>query len=170
MIILAIDPGITGALAFYDPAKKTLVVHDMPTLDGDVNPHSIAEYIRNASPNVAIIEQASPMPKEGVRSVWRFASAFTTVCVATKLQRVPLYLVPPAKWKRAMNLKGGKEGKEQARERAIDAFPGYADNFRLKKDHGRAEAVMLAVYASNLPSIRNCQHDLDLSASQPIIP
>lgn len=154
-MILAIDPGITGALAFYDLAKQTLIVHDMPILDGDVNPHSIAEYIRNASPAVAIIEQVSPMPREGVRSVWRFASAFTTVCVVTKLQYVPLFLVPPAKWKRAMHLKGGKEGKEQVRERVIDTFPRYQDYFTRKKDHGRAEAVMLAIYASTLPTIRN---------------
>jgi hypothetical protein len=159
MIICAIDPGITGALAFYDPAAKTLIVHDMPILDGDVNPHSIVEYIRNTNPTIAIIEQVAPMPKEGVRSVWRFASAFTTVCVVVKLQRIPLMMVSPSKWKRAMNLAGGKEGKEQARERVIDAFPEYAHHFSRKKDHGRAEAMLLAVYASQLPTLRNHHHE-----------
>jgi hypothetical protein len=54
-----------------------------------------------------------------------------------------------------MNLKGGKEGKEQARERAIELFPQCATSFNLKKHHGRAEAALLAVYASTLTVTRN---------------
>jgi hypothetical protein len=155
MIILAIDPGISGALAFYDTSTKDLDVMDMPVLDGDVNPHEIRAHILNFYPHIAIIEQVSPMPKEGVHSVWRFSAAFTTACVVMKIMNIPLILVPPTKWKRAMNLKGGKEGKEQARERAIETFPIFAGRFNLKKHHGRAEAAMLAVYASTLPTVRN---------------
>jgi hypothetical protein len=156
MIILAIDPGISGALAFYNSADASCIeVLDMPILNGDVNPHAMWSFILDRHPDVAIIEQVSPMPKEGVSSVWRFASAFTTAHVVVRLMNIPVVMVPPAKWKRSMNLKGGKEGKEQARKRAIEAFPSCAQNFHLKKHHGRAEAAMLAVYAATLPTIRN---------------
>jgi len=160
MIILAIDPGITGALAFYNTDYRAEVqVYDMPVLDGDVSPHGLKEHILNLYPHVAIIEHVSPMPKEGVRSVWRFSAAFTTACVVIKMMNVPLILVSPAKWKRAMNLKGGKEGKEQARERVIETFPACSRFFNLKKHHGRAEAALLALYASQLPTIRNHHHE-----------
>lgn len=159
MIILAIDPGISGALAFYNTEHvRYIEVFDMPILDGNVNPHEIMACIKhNKKPDVAIIEQVSPMPKEGVSSVWRFASAFTTAHVVVRMMNIPLIMVSPAKWKRAANLKGGKEGKEQARNRVIEMFPEHALSFNLKKHHGRAEAAMLAVYASTLPTVRNQQ-------------
>ena len=124
MIILAIDPGVSGAIAGYNTlVRDRIAVYDMPVLDGDVNPHILMRIFEDFLPDLAIIEQVAPMPKEGVRSVWRFAAAFTTACVAVKLANIPLIMAPSARWKRTMNLKGGKEGKEQARERAIDAFP-----------------------------------------------
>jgi len=151
MIILAIDPGITGALAFYDPSNPSRVaVFDMPVLDGDVNPHALRHHIQTFKPDAAIIEHVSPMPKEGVRSVWRFASAFTTACVVVKLEHIPLTLVTPSRWKKAMGLAGGKDGKEQARERAIDKFPLCAQHFNLKKHHGRGEAALLCLYADSI--------------------
>jgi len=174
MIILAIDPGITGALAFYNTAETRFIeVFDMPILNGNVNPHQLWAMILVRKPHIAIIEQVSPMPKEGVSSVWRFASAYTTAHTVVKLMDIPLFLVSPAKWKRAMNLKGGKEGKEQARERAIETFPSYAPSFSLKKHHGRAEASLLAVYASTLPTIKNHagpSDDPNLHPSLPVEP
>jgi hypothetical protein len=170
MIILAIDPGITGALAFYDTVSQDLDVVDMPILDGDVNPHDIRAYIVTFLPDIAIIEHVHPHPKEGVSSVWRFAAAFTTARVVVQMQNIPTMLVSPAKWKRAMGLKGGPEGKEQSRAKAINTFPIYAHRFSRKKDHGRAEASLLAIYASSLPTIRNYQNDPDLSPSQSIEP
>jgi hypothetical protein len=156
MIILAIDPGITGALAFYDTAHPDRVaVYDMPIVDGDVAPHAVWYRILESKPHVAIIEHVHPHPKEGVSSVWRFAAAYTTAHVVVQLLNIPIILVTPAKWKRYMNLKGGPEGKEQARRRVIESFPIFAERFSRKKDHGRAEAALLAVYAASLPTIKN---------------
>jgi hypothetical protein len=167
MIICAVDPGITGALALYNTDYPAEVqVHDMPVLDGDVSPHGLKEHILNLYPHVAIIEHVSPMPKEGVRSVWRFSAAFTTACVVMKMMNVPLILVTPAKWKRDMNVKGGPEGKEQCRRLAIERFPECANVFSRKKDHGRAEAAILAVYASTLPTVRNHYHEQQHSVSE----
>jgi hypothetical protein len=162
MIILAIDPGITGALAFYRHdhiLRPALEIHDMPIVDGDVNASDLYHVIRASAPSVAIIEHVHPHPKEGVSSVWRFSAAFTTARVVVQLLGIPCVLVSPAKWKRYMNLKGGPEGKEQARRRAIENFPNQAHLFSRKKDHGRAEASLLAVYAASLPTIRNYSHE-----------
>jgi hypothetical protein len=159
MIILAVDPGITGALAFYDTASQDLDVVDMPILDGDVNPHEIRAYLVTFLPDIAIIEHVHPHPNEGVSSVWRFAAAFTTARVVVQMQNIPTMLVSPAKWKRKMGLRGGALGKEQARRLVVETFPIYAHRFSRKKDHGRAEAALLAVYASGLPTLRNYSHE-----------
>jgi hypothetical protein len=170
MIILAIDPGITGALAFYDTVSQDLDVVDMPILDGDVNPHEIGAYIKTFLPGIAIIEHVHPHPNEGVSSVWRFAAAFTTARVAVQLLNIPMLLVSPAKWKRRLGIRGGALGKEEARRKAIETFPIFAHRFSRKKDHGRAEAALLAVYAASLSTIRNYQNDPDLPASQSVEP
>jgi hypothetical protein len=161
MIICAIDPGITGALAFYEPTTSGLgAVYDMPIVDGDVDPHTMTGIIKLRRPDVAVLEHVHPHPKEGVSSVWRFAAAFTTARVVVSLLHIPLLLVTPAKWKRTMNVKGGPEGKEQCRRLAIERFPGRAGDFSRKKDHGRAEAALLALYASQLQTLRNHHHEL----------
>jgi crossover junction endodeoxyribonuclease RuvC len=160
-IILGIDPGISGALAFCLDNRQIgcgvelLEVYDMPLLEGDVNPHAIQAMIRQHQPDVAMIERVHPHPKEGVSSVWRFAAAFATVCTAVALSRVSLTQVSPARWKRAMGVKGGSEGKEQCRRLAIEWLPDHQATFARKKDHGRAEAVLIAKYATTLNSLRN---------------
>ena len=149
MIILAIDPGITGALAFLDIEKPSRVaVFDMPTLDGDVNPHALRDQIQTFMPDHAVIERASSRPKQGIASAWRFSAAYTTACVVVRLMTIPLIVVTPTQWKKALKLPGGKDGKEQARELAIDMFPLCAQHFSRKMDHGRAEAALLAYYYS----------------------
>jgi len=155
-MILAIDPGVTGAIAFYDPEHpQRVAVYDMPILDGDVNPHVLVHHITCFKPDLAVVEHVAPMPKEGVRSVWRFASAFTVACTVVRLQHIPLMLVTPSRWKKAMELRGGDGGKEVSRQRAIDNFPLCASSFHLKKHHGRAEAALLGVYASRFTTKAN---------------
>ena len=161
MIILGIDPGISGALAFYlhDPIGKSglMEVYDMPILDGDINPLMVRHLLGVYKPNAALIEQASPHPKEGVKSVWRYAAAFATVCAVVALDEIPIARVSPAKWKKAMSVNGSKEGKEQSRRLAVELCPNLHERFARVKDHGRAEAALIAIYASRLTQIRN--HD-----------
>ena len=146
--ILAIDPGVSGALAFYyTDSPDRVSVYDMPLLGGDVNPRELSRLIRHNMPDFAILEHVSPMPKEGVSSVWRFATAYATARVTVMLLDIPLTLVRPNMWKKFMALDGGKEGKEQARVRAIETFPLCSPSFSRKKDHNRAEAALLAIYA-----------------------
>jgi hypothetical protein len=51
-------------------------------------------------------------------------------------------------WKKGMSVKGGPEGKEQCRAMALRMFPECASEFARKKDAGRAEAALLAVYVN----------------------
>ncbi len=147
--ILAIDPGISGAIAIYfTEAPDRVMVADMPLAGGNVNPHALRQMIQSYKPDFAIIERVTAHPKEGVSSVWRFATAYATAVTTVALCDIPYALVTPTSWKKFMVLGGGKEGKEQARVRAIATFPHNAVNFARKKDHNRAEASLLALYAA----------------------
>jgi len=153
--ILAIDPGISGAVAFYQREANYVEVYDMPLLDGDVDPHELVRLISGYKPDLAVIEKVHPHPKEGVSSVWRFAAAYTTARVCIMLCKVQCILVSPTMWKNRMGLKGGKDGKEQSRSHAVMTFPEQQGQFARKKDHNRAEAALLAVYAANTLIHRN---------------
>lgn len=55
--------------------------------------------------------------------------------------------VRPAQWKKSFSLQGGKTNKEAARLKALSLWPTLAaDNLKFKKDHNRAEALLLAEY------------------------
>lgn len=143
--ILAIDPGLTGALALYFPdAPERVSVYDMPVVDGEVNPAALAARIRQYAPTHAVIEQVGPMPRDGSKQAFRFGMAYGAARTAVAILEVPLTLVTPAAWKRAYRLAGGPDGKEQSRALALRLFPASADAFALVKHHGRAEAALLA--------------------------
>lgn len=146
--ILAIDPGITGALAVYRPSDHHLYVFDMPEINGKVDPHTLSRLIKQHSPTVAVIENVGPMPRDGVRQAWRFSAANTTACVVCALLELPTSFVSPAKWKSSYGVKGGPEGKDKCRALAIQIFPAVASLFERKKDAGRAEAALLAYLAA----------------------
>jgi hypothetical protein len=147
--IVAIDPGLTGAMAFYlTDFPDRVSVYDMPVVDGEINAAALRDKIRTYAPDLAIIEQVGPMPRDGVRQAWRFSAAYTTARVVVALLNIPVVMVTPATWKRAMKVAGGPAGKEECRARAIQMFPACAASFSRKRDQGRAEAALLARYAA----------------------
>jgi Holliday junction resolvasome RuvABC endonuclease subunit len=146
--ILAIDPGLTGALAFIVlPDTSRVAVYDMPVVNGEVNARELRDLIAKFKPDAAIIEQVGPMPRDGVRQAWRFSSAYTTANVVCFMMGIPTSRVTPATWKKDMKVKGGHAGKEQCRALALRMFPECAASFSRKKDQGRAEAALLAFHA-----------------------
>ena len=147
--ILAIDPGLTGALAIYrDEYPSGIIIADMPVVDGEINVHQLNLMLREDPIDIAYIERVGPMPRDGVRQAWRFSAAYTAARTVVSLIGIPTRLVAPTTWKKAMNMAGGPVGKEQCRGLAIELFPSCASAFARKKDQGRAEAALLAVYAS----------------------
>ena len=146
--ILAIDPGLTGAFALYDPAYPERVsVYDMPTVNGGVDVHEVRRMLTHYEPGRAYLEQVGPMPRDGVRQAWRFSGAYHAAKTVIELCLIPYVLIPPGTWKKALHLKGGMEGKGAGRAMAMRLFPHNAEMFTRVKDHGRADAALLAYYA-----------------------
>ena len=148
--IVAIDPGLTGAVAFYFPSSpERVAVDDMPVVNGEVDPHSLERRIRQLGPTMAMIERQGPQPRDGCRQAFGIGSAFATVKTVAALCHLPIHLVTPSVWKRHHGILGAADPKEAGRALAIRLFPASAESFSRKKDHGRSDAALLARFATD---------------------
>ncbi len=144
--VMGIDPGLSGAIAFLftrDPHR--VAVEDMPVVDGNVSAPILAQTIKKYAPSYAVIEHVNAMPKQGVSSTFNFGKAFGQVIGVGGALNIPLHFVTASKWKRRFALSADKE---EARALALRLFPACATSFARKKDHGRAEAALIAKYGA----------------------
>ena len=153
MIIIGIDPGISGAISIIEN-KKILEVYDMPTMiDGKKNKRQInsaqvtsifKERLNNNKEVVVVVEHVNAMPGQGVTSMFNFGQSFGVVkgiCAALSL---PIYFVRPAKWKKHFNLI--KTNKDASRTKVIEVYPEISNKLHRKKDSNRADAILIALY------------------------
>ena len=155
MLIIGIDPGITGSICFFEDGKIIDVV-EMPTMtDGKKNKkqvngsqifNEISERIRNLDKKEikVIIEQVSAMPGQGVTSMFNFGQSFGILKGICSAMQLPMYFVRPAKWKKYFNLINSE--KDASRTRAIEIFPYFSAELSRKKDSNKADAILIASF------------------------
>ena len=110
MLIIGIDPGISGSICFLEDGK-ILDVIEMPTMaEGKKNKrqvngsqifNEISRRINKASNQDirVVIEQVSAMPGQGVTSMFNFGQSFGTLKGICSAMQLPMYFIRPAKWK-----------------------------------------------------------------------
>ena len=154
MIFIGIDPGLNGAIAFFNLAKGHLSVVDMPVVEvlrggkkkREVSAQMLAQVIRLAErPCTAVFERVNAMPGQGVTSVFSFGRSSGIVEGVLAALAIPAHIITPQVWQKAASVRGGKDG---SRQRATELFPAYAGLFARKKDDGRADAACMAWYAA----------------------
>lgn len=153
MIIMGIDPGLSGAIAVYDTATGELMVEDMPTVEvtrngkakREISAQLLAEAIAAGYAKQAFLERVGAMPGQGVSSTFSFGRSVGMLEGVLAALDIPTTIVPPTTWQRKVNVRGGKDG---SRERAMQLFPKHASLFSRKKDDGRADAALIAYYGS----------------------
>lgn len=156
-ITLGIDPGATGAIAaladgaYYDVLDMPVTAGREENGRGHVDGGVLADWLREMSrrnPGAAfdaVIEQVGARPGQGVTSMFRFGEAYGTVRGALGALGIAFRVVSPNLWKPRMGLVG--PAKDSAREMAAHRFPAAATKLARKKDHGRAEALLIAKWA-----------------------
>ena len=149
MNVIAIDPGLNGAGAVSDESGDFIACFDLPTIGEGaqrrVDAANLADLIREHGPYAfAIVEQVGARPGQGVSSMFRFGQAYGTILGVIGALAIPVRHVSPAKWKKALGL--NSDG-ETSRARAIETWPAQAELFARKRDHSRAEAALLGLYA-----------------------
>lgn len=141
--IMGVDPGLYGAIAFYNPKfPKLIAVYDMPIVGKDINAAELFDIVDSFKPAAAVIESVHAMPKQGVSSSFNFGVSFGVIKGIVGAAKIPTHMVSPTKWKKYFSLPADKEA---SRALAIRNWPD-SPHFRRKKDHGRAEAALLSLY------------------------
>jgi crossover junction endodeoxyribonuclease RuvC len=155
MLVIGIDPGISGSICFFQDGKIIDVV-EMPTMtEGkknkkQVNGSQIFNEILFRIKKLdkkdvkVIIEQVSAMPGQGVTSMFNFGQSFGILKGICSAMQLPMYFVRPAKWKKYFNLINSE--KDASRTRAIEIFPYFSSQLSRKKDSNKADAILIASF------------------------
>lgn len=143
MRVLGVDPGKSGALAVCDGDQLVTVI-DMPEVGGVVSPSLVALALADLLPiDRAAVEKVNAMPRQGVTSTFTFGTSYGVVLGVLAALQIPVRFVRPTEWKKAYRLSSDKE---LSRRRALDLFPEQAGLFARRKDEGRAEAALIALW------------------------
>ena len=155
MLIIGIDPGISGSICFFQDGKIVDVI-EMPTMtEGKKNKkqvngsqifNEISEKIKKLDKNEinVVIEQVSAMPGQGVTSMFNFGQSFGILKGICSSMQLPMYFVRPVKWKKYFNLINSE--KDASRTRAIEIFPYFSSQLSRKKDSNKADAILIASF------------------------
>ena len=155
MLIIGIDPGISGSICFLEDGIIKDVL-EMPTMtEGKKNKKQVnGSQIYNEisfriktyeKKNIkVVIEQVSAMPGQGVTSMFNFGQSFGILKGICSAMQLPIYFGRPAKWKKYFNLINSE--KDASRTRAIEIFPYFSSNLSKKKDSNKADAILIASY------------------------
>ncbi|WP_440677907.1 crossover junction endodeoxyribonuclease [Candidatus Pelagibacter sp. HIMB1611] len=155
MLIIGIDPGISGSICFLEDGIIKDVL-EMPTMtEGKKNKKQVngSQIYNEISSRIktyekknikVVIEQVSAMPGQGVTSMFNFGQSFGILKGICSAMQLPIYFVRPAKWKKYFNLINSE--KDASRTRAIEIFPYFSSNLSKKKDSNKADAILIASY------------------------
>ncbi len=155
MLIIGIDPGISGSICFFDNGEIIDVI-EMPTMtEGKKNKRQVngaqiyneilkrINKVQNQDTRV-VVEQVSAMPGQGVTSMFNFGQSFGIIKGICSAMQLPIYFVRPAKWKKYFNLINSE--KDASRTRAIEIFPYFSSQLSKKKDSNKADAILIASF------------------------
>ena len=154
MLIIGIDPGISGSICFFEDGKIIEVI-EMPVMsEGKKNKKQVngaqiyneflTRITRKDDETRVVIEQVSAMPGQGVTSMFNFGQSFGILKGICSAMQLPMFFVRPAKWKKYFNLINSQ--KDASRTRAIEIFPYFSTQLSKKKDSNKADAILIASF------------------------
>ncbi len=154
MLIIGIDPGISGSICFFEDGKIVEVI-EMPVMtEGKKNKKQVNgaqiynEFLKRITSKHdeirVVIEQVSAMPGQGVTSMFNFGQSYGILKGICSAMQLPMFFVRPAKWKKYFNLINSQ--KDASRTRAIEIFPYFSTQLSKKKDSNKADAILIASF------------------------
>jgi crossover junction endodeoxyribonuclease RuvC len=158
---------VTGAFAVICESGSVLF-NDMPTYEvesgkkirNELDIHAIYALLislkemhpdSHAGNVVAVIERQQAMPDhlkgqaQGSHSVFVTGKNYGILLALLVAANIPYEVVAPVSWKSKTMKDMGKE-KDASRIKALQLFPQCAEDLKRKKDHNRADALLLAEY------------------------
>ena len=165
MVVVSIDPGLTGACAVQDH-NGLRAVFDLPTMPipgvgpsamvkTKIDAKALCELLRQHIPAGetarAVIEAVGTMggKNNAIQTQGSLLRSLGAIEAVIECCRIPLEYAHPQTWKRAFGLIDSKLSASQAKAKAMDCarrlYPACRDIARVK-DHNRAEAILLGHY------------------------
>jgi Holliday junction resolvasome RuvABC endonuclease subunit len=154
---IGIDPGLSGAVAIITAKEVTFI--DTPTeivrrntTRRVYNPVAMAteimciKDIKSSLDKVHVaIERQGAMPKQGVSSTFSIGMGYGLWIGIIAAMGLPYTIIEPRAWKHSLMEGMGKE-KGASIIRACQLYPKVANDLKLKKNHNRADALLIAEY------------------------
>jgi crossover junction endodeoxyribonuclease RuvC len=154
MLIIGIDPGISGSICFFEDGKILEVIEMPVMIEGKKNKKQVNgaqiynEFLKRINIKDdeirVVIEQVSAMPGQGVTSMFNFGQSFGILKGICSAMQLPMFFVRPVKWKKYFNLINSQ--KDASRTRAIEIFPYFSTQLSKKKDSNKADATLIASF------------------------
>jgi crossover junction endodeoxyribonuclease RuvC len=154
--LLGVDPGVHGGLAIVEitdeAAPAVIASIDIPINGAGAKERVDAIALRNwllaHKPQHAYVERAQAMPRQGASSGFKYGRATGAIEAVLACCEIPVTIAEPSAWKKFHKLRGGD--KEGGRQLALQLFPAAHSMLARRKDHGRADAILLALYGAKL--------------------
>jgi len=152
-MIIGIDPGLTGAVGFLESAGRYYAVEDMPIIASgkswkvtrEVNGAALWQMLSGMGQRfpltAAYVERMTARPGQGVSSTFSIGHSYGIVLGILAALQISVVEVQPHIWKKAMSLTPDKEYSRAVAQKLFPLAP-----LDRKKDHNRAEALLLAAY------------------------
>ena len=153
MLIIGIDPGISGAICFFENGQVKEIINMPVMADGKKNkrqingPQTYNEILKriNNYPKkdiIVVIEQVSAMPGQGVTSMFNFGQSFGVIKGICSAMQLSMFFIRPAKWKKYFGLI--KTEKDASRTKVIEMYPSISNQLSKKKDVNKSDAILIA--------------------------
>ncbi|XP_010557459.1 PREDICTED: uncharacterized protein LOC104826457 [Tarenaya hassleriana] len=165
--VIGVDPDSSGALALLrtDETGCSAQVFDTPHLSVLVgkqvrkrpDARSIVQLIRGLDVppgTTAYMEQSTPFPKDGKLGWYSGGFGYGLWLGILVASGFPVIPISSSLWKNQFQLAGGSSTKDDSRRVASELFPLLSPQLSRKKDHGRAEALLIAAYGIGLKTMR----------------
>jgi hypothetical protein len=163
-MLISVDPGISGALAFFGPADR-VSVHDMPVrlkqsvskVKNEIDPTALQRLLRERVPadekGLVVMESMNAFMGSGEKRLGSMASQASlaatkaVICAVCELSGFDMAFVSPREWQRFMGIKAtpSETTKQQSLRLARSLFG--MEWLSRAKDDGRADSLLIGLYA-----------------------
>lgn len=154
--VLGIDPGLGGALALIADGYVQEVI-DMPIQakafgsGNQVHVPKLLSVLMVVDPTFVVIERSQPMQGQGKRQspagAFSMGDSFGSLRACVESLTLPCVYVPATTWKTQLGLAGKRKNADAPITLATQLYPNSERWLQRKKDHDRAEAILLAHWA-----------------------
>lgn len=155
-MLIAIDPGVTGALSFFFDDGRVLV-DDMPirqrktTGNGvnEVDPTALQALLRRRmaadEKAIVVMENLNTFSKSGgARSIASMQASKDVICAVMELNRIDVAYVSPRAWQSFFGIK--KTATEDTKAQSFRIARQLYPDVKITKTSGRPDALLIGRY------------------------